>query len=96
MSNRRRAQLIGLPRDALAGPLLAAIATPGRLAAARLAGLSPEAGYSVHLPEGWRGGGGRRSPIGYRLDPTVLVQQGLLNIIQGLRTSTRMSLSAPC
>jgi MFS superfamily sulfate permease-like transporter len=41
---QRPAQLIALPRDALAGLLLAAIAIPEQLATARLAGLPPEAG----------------------------------------------------
>jgi sulfate permease, SulP family len=44
MPKQRRAQLIALPRDALAGLLLAAIAIPEQLATARLAGLPPEAG----------------------------------------------------
>jgi len=39
-----RVQLIGLPRDTLAGLLLAAIAIPEQLATARLAGMPPEAG----------------------------------------------------
>nr|WP_294511536.1 SulP family inorganic anion transporter [uncultured Rhodopila sp.] len=38
------AELNGLPRDALAGLLLAAIAIPEQLATARLAGMPPEAG----------------------------------------------------
>src|SRR5690348_3781512 len=44
LSKQPRARLIGLPRDVLAGLLLAAIAVPEQLATARLAGLSPEAG----------------------------------------------------
>ena len=44
MPKQPRAQLIGLPRDALAGLLLAAIAIPEQLATARLAGMPPEAG----------------------------------------------------
>ena len=44
MLNPWRAQLIGLPRDALAGLLLATIAIPEQLATARLAGMRPEAG----------------------------------------------------
>ncbi len=39
-----RVRLSGLPRDALAGLLLAAIAIPAQLATARLAGMPPESG----------------------------------------------------
>jgi MFS superfamily sulfate permease-like transporter len=41
---QRHIQLSGLPRDALAGLLLAAIAIPEQLATARLAGMPPETG----------------------------------------------------
>ena len=54
MSNQRRAELIGLPRDVLAGRLLAAIAIPEQLATARLAGLSPEAVQAIaNAPDAW-------------------------------------------
>jgi MFS superfamily sulfate permease-like transporter len=44
VQTQRRVQLDGLPRDALAGLLLAAIAIPAQLATARLAGMPPESG----------------------------------------------------
>ena len=44
LPKQRRIQFSGLPRDALAGLLLAAIAIPEQLATARLAGMPPEAG----------------------------------------------------
>jgi MFS superfamily sulfate permease-like transporter len=44
MPTPRRPALSALPRDALAGVLLAAIAIPAQLATARLAGMPPEAG----------------------------------------------------
>ncbi len=44
MPKQRRIQFGGLPRDALAGLLLAAIAIPEQLATARLAGMPSEAG----------------------------------------------------
>ena len=44
MPTLRLPELSGLPRDALAGLLLAAIAIPEQLATARLAGMPPEAG----------------------------------------------------
>jgi SulP family sulfate permease len=44
MLTKWRTELHGLPRDALAGLLLAAIAIPEQLATARLAGMPPEAG----------------------------------------------------
>ena len=44
MPTLRLPELNGLPRDALAGLLLAAIAIPEQLATARLAGMPPEAG----------------------------------------------------
>ena len=43
-TQRRRALLNALPRDALAGLLLAAIAIPAQLATARLAGMPPASG----------------------------------------------------
>ena len=44
MPIQRQVHLNGLPRDALAGLLLAAIAIPAQLATARLAGMPPESG----------------------------------------------------
>ncbi len=44
MAEQEQSRLLGLPRDALAGLLLAAIAIPEQLATARLAGMPPQAG----------------------------------------------------
>ena len=84
MSNQRRAQLIGLPRDALAGPLLAAIATPSSLPPRGWPGCRRRPAIPFACRRGGEGVAGAGAQLVTVSDPTVLVQQGLLNIIQGL------------
>src|SRR5258705_12154896 len=51
VASLRRYRIGWLPRDLVAGLMLAAIAIPGQLATARLAGMPPETGFYA-LPAG--------------------------------------------